>query len=140
MVWYFTWPCNILYFFNELDQLLTIIYLYLFQNPWIPMGTGSIKPQPSVEKKIGRKEKEEEEEEGGGGGGNGEKMKRERGKKRGEEVEGKKKKEEEETKAWPGEGQLREGARETMKEVRENKMMQIIDCSQLMMVDSILMK
>ena len=38
-------------------------------------------------------------------------------------MEGENEKEEEEMKAWAGEGQLTEGAREMMKGVRENKMM-----------------
>ena len=49
-------------------------------------------------------------------------------------MEGEKEKEEEDITAWAGKGQMKEGAREMMKEVRENKMMQIIDCGQLMMV------
>ena len=48
-------------------------------------------------------------------------MKRQRGKKSGEEMEGEK--EEEDITAWAGKGQMKEGAREMMKEVRENKMM-----------------
>ena len=55
-------------------------------------------------------------------------------------MEGENEKEEEDITAWAGKGQMKEGAREMMKEVRENKMMQIIDCGQLMMVNSILMK
>ena len=57
-------------------------------------------------------------------------------------MEGENEKEEEEMEAWAGEGQLREGAREMMKGVRENKMMYmyIIDCGWLMMVNSILIK
>ena len=46
-------------------------------------------------------------------------MKRERGKKSGEEREGENEKEEEDMYAWAGKGQLREGAREMMKGVRE---------------------
>ena len=49
-------------------------------------------------------------------------MKREREKKSEEEMEGENEKEEEDMKAWAGNsGQLREGAREMMKGVRENK-------------------
>ena len=48
-------------------------------------------------------------------------MKREREKKSEEEMEGENEKEEEDMKAWAGKGQLREGAREMMKGVRENK-------------------
>ena len=48
-------------------------------------------------------------------------MKRERGKKSEEEMEGENEKEEEDMKVWAGKGQLREGAREMMKGVRENK-------------------
>ena len=48
-------------------------------------------------------------------------MKRQRGKKSGEEMEGEK--EAEDITAWAGNGQMKEGAREMMKEVRENKMM-----------------
>ena len=50
-------------------------------------------------------------------------MKRQRGKKSGEEMEGQNEKEEEDITAWAGKGQMKEGAREMMKEVRENKMM-----------------